>query len=108
MASRSTTPFSLMLTALETSRMLSEANAVMGMRFLGMAGLWNVGPSEYTAMIFEKQRAFSRSASAMGREIMAGSSVETIYKAGTAPVRRKTAQNYRRLSRNGARFNGGI
>ena len=104
MGKRKTRPDNMVATMLDTTRMMMEAQAVMGMRFMGMAGMWNVSPQEVSDMMSEKQLAFSQSAVAMGKATMAGSSAETIFNAGSQPLRTKTSANYRRLTKNGAKM----
>lgn len=104
MARRKTTPFSLMRTATQTSQMMFEAQSIIAMRLMGMAGFWNVGPNEFSGMVLEKSEALASSANAMQRETLAGGSAEDIFNAGAKPMRRKTAANYKRLSRSGVKF----
>ena len=101
---RQSTPLSLMHTAAKTSQMMFEAQAVVTMRLMGMAGFWNVSPNEYSGMVLEKGDAIASSASAMQRETLAGGSPEDIFNAGAKPMQRKTSANYKRLSKKGGKF----
>jgi hypothetical protein len=63
-------PFEAMRLSMRTGMMLAEANMVIGMRMLGMAGMWRVQPSENRRMVAEKQAAGAEAALAMGRAVM--------------------------------------
>jgi hypothetical protein len=47
-----------------------EAQAVVGMRLLGMSGAWPVGKGENRKMLSEKPPAFSKAATAAARKAM--------------------------------------
>ena len=75
-----------------------EANTVIGLRMMGLAGLWPVAPSEISRMITEKQFAFARSATAAGMSAISGNLPDQVLKAAIAPVRASTTANVKRLS----------
>jgi len=82
-----------------TARMLSEAQAVIGYRVLGMAGLWPVAPGETMRMTMEKAPAFAAAQVAAWQAVAAGSSPDRIVAAWLRPIGRRTRANEKRLSR---------
>jgi hypothetical protein len=94
-------PFDAMRLSMKTGVMLAEANMVIGMRMLGMAGMWRVTPAENLRMVAEKQAAGLEAAVAMGRVAMAGGSAAQLLEAGLKPVARRTRGNVRRLAKRG-------
>lgn len=95
------TPAEIMRLWLRTGSMMAEAQLVIGMRMMGMAGLWRVSPAENSRMIAEKITAASESAFAASRAIMAGRSPALVAEHALRPIRRRTGANVRRLTRNG-------
>lgn len=93
----------MQITQLSTqmAMMLAEANMVIFMRLWGLAGLWNVTPSEKHRMVSEKARAAQASAIAAGLALASGKSPAAVAHAALKPVRRRTKSNVRRLSRRG-------
>lgn len=85
----------------QMSMMLAEANMVIFMRLWGLAGVWNVAPSENRRMVSEKSSAAHASAFAAGRAIAAGKSPAAIAQAALNPIRRRTSFNVSRLARRG-------
>lgn len=85
----------------QMTMMLAEANMVILMRLWGMAGAWNVRPTENRRMVSEKAFAMQASARAAGRAIAAGESPAAIAQAALNPVRRRTKSNVSRLARRG-------
>lgn len=81
----------------------AEASMVMGMRMMGMAGLWAVRPDETTRMISEKAPAFAESAVAATAAAMRGQRPDQIAIAGLAPLTRAARANRRRLSKSAGR-----
>jgi hypothetical protein len=84
---------------LGTMRMLSEAQAVIGYRLLGMAGSWPTAPSEVWRMTFEKVPAFTAAWMAASLALATGSSPDRIMAAWLKPIGAKTRANSNRLSR---------
>ena len=82
-------------------RMGVEAQAVIGMRMLGMAGVWSVTPSENRRMIEEKGPAFAAGAAAATQAMMQGLPAPAIMAAWAAPISRRASANRRRLARRG-------
>ncbi len=79
-----------------------EAQSVVAMRLWGMAGLWNVAPSENSRMIAEKSTALIASGLAAQQALIRGASPAETMLAAIRPIRRRTGLNARRLSRRGA------
>lgn len=87
--------------SLQTGMMLMEAQMVIGMRLLGMAGLWRVQPSENARMSAEKVSAATEVAMATSHAIMARKSPTVIAEAALKPISRRTRSNVKRLARRG-------
>lgn len=87
--------------ALNFATMMAEAQMVIAMRMMGMAGFWNVTPFENTRMVQEKAVAAQAAALAAGRAIATGQSPAAAAFAALKPVRRRTKSNVRRLTRRG-------
>lgn len=86
---------------LGTGLMLAEAQMVIGMRMLGMFGLWRVTPGENRRMVAEKLAAAAEAGLAASRAAATGRSPAQIGAQALKPVRRRTGANLRRLSRRG-------
>lgn len=99
--SRSIDPFAFFTNAIEMTQMMAEANAVIAMRTLGMAGLWSVTPSEDKRMVSEKVEAMSRSVNDATKSMMKGESADQITAAALKPLRQKTRANAKRLTKRG-------
>ncbi len=82
-----------------TTRMLSEAQAVIAYRMLGMAGLWPVAPTETMRMVMEKLPAFAAAQMAAWQALATGRSPDRILAAWLKPIGKETRANQRRLSR---------
>lgn len=81
--------------------MLAEAQTVIALRLLGMAGLWNVGPRENDMMVAEKHRAFGNAGQAMALALWQGVHPALAMEAAMKPVRSRTRSNVRRLTKRG-------
>ena len=95
------TPAQMIELSMKTGMMLMEAQMVIGMRMMGMAGLWRVLPSENARMSSEKVSAMGEAALGTGRAIMSGASPAKIAEAALKPVARATKSNVKRLARRG-------
>jgi hypothetical protein len=93
------TPFDYMAPAMTMTRMLLEAQTVIALRMMGMAGVLPARPGETTRMVTEKVAAAQDAGVAMARAAMAGASPAAITSAGLKPVRRRTRANVARLTR---------
>lgn len=95
------TPAQLMQLSIQTSIMLVEAQMVIGMRMMGMMGMWRVLPSENARMSSEKLTAMGQSAMATSHAVMAGKPPVQVAEAALKPIRRHTSANVKRLGRRG-------
>jgi hypothetical protein len=95
------TPVQMISLSLKTGMMLMEAQMVIGMRMMGMAGLWRVHPSETARMSSEKVSSATQSAVAASTAIMTGKSPSFIAEAALKPIARRTKSNVKRLARLG-------
>ena len=90
-------------TGLQASFLLAESQTVIGLRLLGMAGMWHVPKTENSRMVQEKVPAFAASAMAASYAAMNGRRPDQIMHAANHPLRRKTISNSRRLRGRGPR-----
>ena len=104
MRRRQATPADLAGLGLKTWSLWAEASMVIGMRMLGMAGVWAARPDENTRMVAEKPAAFAASAAAAGRAAMTGKRPDQIAAAAMAPLARKARANRRRLGKAGPKW----
>jgi hypothetical protein len=81
--------------------MLVEAQTVIGLRMLGLWGLWNLGPLEHRRMWAEKADAAQKGGRAMAGALMSGATAGEAALAAVDPVRRHTRANVRRLTARG-------
>lgn len=95
------TPAQLISLSFKTGFMLAEAQMVIGMRMMGMAGLWRVTPSENARMSSEKVKVMGQSAAAATQAVMAGKPPALIAEAALKPVARATKSNVKRLAARG-------
>lgn len=93
----------LLRLSLQTGTMLAEANMVIAMRMWGMAGAWNVTPSENKRMVDEKGTAMLASGVAATSAMMQGKGPVDVALAALQPVARKTKANAARLGKRGAK-----
>ena len=84
---------------LATAHMLSEAQTVVGLRMMGMAGLRPAAAGETVRMVTEKQAAFAEAGLAMTKALMRGAGPVAAMEAGLKPIGRTTRANSRRLSK---------
>jgi hypothetical protein len=95
------TPAQMISLSIKTGLMLTEAQMVIGMRMMGMMGLWRVQPSEKARMSSEKMSAVTEAAMATSQAIMTGKSPSFIAEAALKPIARRTSSNVKRLARRG-------
>ena len=81
-----------------TLTMMVEAQTVIGIRMLGMAGVLPAASGENLRMVTEKQTAFAQSGIAALGAMMAGKSPVQAYGDALAPIGRATRANSRRLT----------
>lgn len=94
-------PFAFFLLTMRTGLMLIEAQQVIAMRLLGLAGLWRVSPGENARMLLEKLDAGTEAGLAATRALARGAPPVAVAGAALKPVARRTAANSRRLSKRG-------
>ena len=87
--------------AVQLSFMMVEAQSVIAMRTMGMAGLWPVTRAESNRMVTEKLEALARAGTAASRAALSGASHDQVLAAAIKPVRQKTRANARRLQKRG-------
>ena len=92
---------SLLGNATQIGMMMLEAQAVITMRIMGMAGLWSVSSKENSRMVTEKMEAVVQSATQAGRVTIRGGSANAIAAAAISPVRKATRANSKRLRKGG-------
>ncbi|HEY6919700.1 MAG TPA: antifreeze protein [Tabrizicola sp.] len=95
------TPAQMISLSMKTGMMLVEAQMVIGMRMMGMAGLWRVTPSENARMSSEKVSAATEVAKATSRALMSGKSPSFVAEAALKPIARRTKSNVKRLAGRG-------
>jgi hypothetical protein len=93
------TPYAVWQAGFDAWRMLAEAQAVVTLRMMGMAGLWTLAEGETLRMFTEKQQAFAQSALDGAAAAMRGQPPESILAAAVRPLGRRTSANARRLGR---------
>jgi hypothetical protein len=92
----------MMRLQLDTACMLTEAQAVIGLRVLGMAGVLPSEPGENVRMVTEKHSAFAEAGFAATEALFAGRSPSEVYDAALQPIGRETRANTKRLTREAA------
>jgi hypothetical protein len=96
-------PMAIWQSGFDAWRMLAEAQTVVALRMMGMAGIWTLAEGETTRMFTEKQQAFAQSALDLTTAAMRGRPPEQILAAAVGPLGRATRANSRRLGRSFAR-----
>lgn len=86
-----------------TARMMAEAQTVIGLRMLGMAGVLPAAKGENARMVAEKQRAFTEAGWAATRSMMTGAGPMAAWGAALTPIGRTTRANSKRLSKRAVR-----
>jgi uncharacterized protein YecT (DUF1311 family) len=76
-----------------------QAQAVIGLRTLGMMGVLAASPRERRTMVAEKGPAFARAALAAGTAAAQGKGPDAVVAAAVRPLKRRTGANVRRLTR---------
>ncbi|MCA1775042.1 MAG: antifreeze protein [Paracoccaceae bacterium] len=94
-------PMAYWANAYQIGLVMAEAQAVITMRLMGMAGHWSVTPAEDARMVSEKVHAMTKAATDSALVAMRGGSPETIAAAAIKPIRQKTRANARRLGKRG-------
>jgi hypothetical protein len=94
-------PFSYWNNAIEMTRMMTEAHSVIGMRLMGMAGVWSVTDAEDELMISEKIEAMKHASTDATFVMMQGGTPDEIAAAAIKPYRKTTRANAERLGKRG-------
>jgi hypothetical protein len=84
---------------MKTAQMLVEAQTVIAIRLLGMAGILPAARGENLRMVTEKQQAFAKSWIGAANAMMTGQGTQVAYAEALAPIGRETRANSRRLTR---------
>ena len=92
-------PVNVMRSTFAFWTMVAEANTVVTLRVLGLAGVLPADRAENGRMIAEKGPAFTAAMTAGGRAAMKGQTPDRIALAMIRPLGRKTRANVRRLSK---------
>ena len=95
---RNSTVLDIWRTSMTFWTLAAEAQTVIAMRTLGMAGLWNTGASENKLMVSEKKAAFAKSARASAAAMLRGARPDQVAMAGMKPLQSKTKSNVARLT----------
>lgn len=95
------TPVHYWANAMQLGYLMAEAQAVIAMRMMGMAGVWSVTPAEDGRMISEKVYAMTKATTDATKAAMNGGTVDEIAAAAIKPIRRKTRANAKRLGKRG-------
>ncbi len=96
-------PLAAMRLGFAMARLAAEANAVIAMRMMGLAGLWSTAPSETMRMVTEKPAAFAKAATAATRAAAKGRDPVS---AALRPLSREATANRRRLAKRGPKLPG--
>ena len=83
----------------QTGQVMAEAQTVITLRMMGMAGLWPVSKHEKSRMVTEKTAAVMASSRAAGRALAAGKMPAEVALAALKPVRARTKRNVTRLTK---------
>lgn len=89
--------------ALETTRAMADAQAVISMRMGGMMGLWPVAGGEHSRMIREKPRAMIKAVVAMHGAMIEMQTPDQVMRAGLRPISDKVGKNAKRLTARGSK-----
>lgn len=98
------TPVEMLKLTVRSTMMLAEAQTVIALRLMGMAGIWRLDrgcPAEQARMVAEKFSAAHEAGRAAGRAVMAGLSAAAVADQALKPIRRRTRANARRLAKGG-------
>ena len=93
--------------AVQLGMMVAEANAVIAMRTMGMAGIWSVTPQENRRMLTEKVTALTKAGSDAAVAAASGAGPDVVIAAAIKPVRRATSANAKRLGKRGLKVKKG-
>lgn len=83
---------------MRTARMLAEAQGIVAVRMMGLAGMVPMAPGEAARMVIEKQTAFTQAGLAATAAMMAGRTPTQVWGRALTPVGRTTRANAKRLT----------
>jgi hypothetical protein len=92
-------PMAIWKSGFDAWRMLGEAQTVVALRMMGMAGMWPLAEGETLRMVTEKQQAFAQSAFDGTMAAMRGAPPDLVLSAMVRPLGLKTSANAKRLGR---------
>lgn len=95
------TPTQMLSLTFRTGMMLMEAQMVIGMRMMGMMGLWRILPAETARMGLEKVAAVGEAAAAVSKAALTGKPPAFIAEVALKPIARRIRSNVKRLARRG-------
>jgi hypothetical protein len=99
-------PVAAFRTGMALSLMMVEAQQVIALRLMGMAGVWAVAPGENSRMVSEKLPALAEAGQAAMLAAMTGGRPDQVAAAWVKPVGRRTRANARRLYLRGPSLRG--
>jgi hypothetical protein len=94
-------PAEILSLSIRSGIMLVEAQMVIGMRMMGMMGMWRVPRSENSRMVTEKVQAMQAAGVAAASAAMTGKSPAAAIEHALKPIQRRTRANAKRLGRPG-------
>ena len=95
------TPLDCWRAGFEIATMMAEAQIVISLRLLGIAGVWNTPEDEHRRMFSEKTAAAQEAGLAAARAFASGHKPADVARAAMTPLRRRTKANVKRLTRRG-------
>lgn len=96
-------PIKTWANGVQLAALLAEAQGVIAMRMLGLAGFWSMSSQENQRMVSEKIYALSQAARDATTVTLTGAGPEAALAAAIKPLRRRTRANVRRLAKRGPR-----
>lgn len=99
MARKQATPAQMFKAWSDLGTLAFEAQTVVSLRMLGMAGFWPVGKSEDSRMLSEKPPAFVRASAAATAKAFAGGRPDEILSAAATTLTKTARANRKRLVR---------
>ena len=96
-------PTDMMRLGFETTRLAIEANSVIWLRTLGMAGVWNTPFDESYRMVAEKHGAFLKASGDAVAGLVQGRNPVDVARPAVATLDDTTSRNRQRLSARGRR-----
>ena len=98
---RIVTPMDYWKNAMQIGFVLAEAQGVIAMRLMGLAGFWSVPKTENKRMLNEKVFAFVKGTTDASFAAAAGKSPDIVAALAIKPIRQATRANHKRLTKRG-------